>query len=245
MLTVESLSVRFGRAQALVDLSVALEAAAVHGIVGRNGAGKTTLLEAIYGFVEFEGRIRVGGREPHARDIAYVPTVDRFFPRITGREYLSVFRGRRRGFDPDAWAELFDLPLDRYVDAYSTGMGKKLALLGALSLGRSILMLDEPGNHLDVESNLMLGRLLRVLADEGRTVLVTSHVLESLTGVCDHIHVLAEGRLARSLEREEFDELEGELVRGTARPPIDRIRTLVRALDAPGPPSQRRGVDRQ
>lgn len=239
MLSIEHLTIVYERAPVLNDLSVAIEAGQIHGLVGRNGAGKTTLLDAIYGFVRPRtGSITFNGVPLRRVDVGYLPTELHFYPRVTGREHLQVFcvnrhedrlnpnaaigtgsgntrsttrsttrsnaRGHRPGFDADAWADIFDLPLDRFVDAYSSGMRRKLAIIGVLALGRPVLVMDEPANGLDVEANQLLGKLLRVLAECGRTVLVTSHVLEALTAMCDRVHVLSDGRIAANYAPPDF-----------------------------------------
>jgi len=149
--------------------------------------------------------------------------------RVTGREYLGIFRARAPDFDVDEWSAVFELPLDRYVDGYSTGMKKKLALLGTLSLERRVLLLDEPANSLDLESNLLLARLLHALAESGRTVLVTSHVLESLGAACDWIHVLDERRVALTVPRSRFHEVEQYLLTRRSEAKLERMHTLLRS----------------
>lgn len=231
MLSIEAMSAGYGSDLVLSGLDLELAPGQVHGLVGRNGAGKTTLLETIYGFIRARtGRVRLDGRRPTARDLAYLPMENHFYPKITGREYLRIFQARSRGFDLDAWASVFLLPLDRYADTYSAGMKKKLALLGTLSLGRPVVLLDEPMNGLDLESNLLMGRLLRGLADSGRIVLVTSHVLESLTSSCDWIHVLEGGRIAHALPRPRFPELEGRLLT-ESEAKLQHIHALISRMD--------------
>ncbi len=226
MLSIERLVVRRGAAEVLRGVELALEAGRVHGLVGRNGAGKTTLLDALYGFLApAAGAVTFQGRPALPTDIGYLTTENFFYPRITGREYLRLFAARH-AFDVEGWSALFELPLDRFVDAYSTGMKKKLALLGVLSLGRPVLALDEPFNGLDLETNRLLARLLRMLATEGRTVLLTSHVLESLTSTCDRIHLLDAGVVSASFGADEFGRLEDELVRGDAGR-VGRMRELL------------------
>lgn len=228
MLSIDDLTVGYGRRVVISGLDLKLESGRVHGLVGRNGAGKTTLLEAIAGFLRPRtGTILVDGAPPTPRTLGYLPMENHFYPKITGREYLRVFDSRGTSFDADAWAELFSLPLDHPIDGYSAGMRKKLALLGVLSLDRKTVLLDEPTNGLDLESNLLLGHLLRELADAGRTVLVTSHTLDTLARVSDEIHVLEDGRIARSFAREEFGALESFLTRGEAR--AARLRELLRS----------------
>lgn len=234
MLSIERLSVGYGSEMVLTGVDLQLPSGRVHGLVGRNGAGKTTLLETIYGFFHpREGTVRLNGRKPTARELAYLPMENYFYPKITGREYLRIFQAHSPGFDPDAWGAIFELPMDRYVDGYSTGMRKKLALLGTLSLGRPVVLLDEPMNGLDLESNLLLGRLLRGLADSGRIVLVTSHLLESLTSACDQIHVLEGGRIAHTVPRSDFAELEGRLLTDESEARLEQMRALIASTPKP------------
>ena len=232
-LSIERLSVGYGSRLVLSELDLVLRGGIVHGLVGRNGAGKTTLLETLAGFLRPRGgSVMLDGRMPTRRDLGYLPMESYFYPRITGREYLGLFRGDRTRFDADAWASVFDLPLDGFVDGYSAGMARKLALIGVLSLGRPVLLLDEPANGLDLESNLVLGALLRELASAGHAVLVTSHVLESLTAVCDEIHLLEGGRAAHRATRAEFHGLASRLLTTESEAKLARMRSLV-AVDAP------------
>jgi ABC-2 type transport system ATP-binding protein len=232
-LSVERLAVGYGSRLVLSELDLVLSGGTVHGLVGRNGAGKTTLLETLAGFLRpRSGSVTLDGRAPTRRDVGYLPMETYFYPRITGREYLGLFRGERARFDADAWASLFDLPLDAFVDGYSAGMAKKLALIGVLSLGRPVLLLDEPANGLDLESNLVLGALLRELASAGHAVLVTSHVLESLTAVCDEIHLLEGGRVAHRATRSDFHALATRLLTAESEAKLARMRSLV-AVEAP------------
>ena len=214
----------------LEAVDLALAPGLVHGLVGRNGAGKTTLLDVIAGFLApVSGAVTMRGRPLGTEDVAYLPTELHFYPRITGREYLGVFRAAPPSpatFDADGWAAAFEVPLDRYVEGYSAGMRRKLALLGALALDRPVLLLDEPATGLDVEANQLLGRVLRSLAARGRTVIVTSHVLESLTTTCDRVHLLAAGTIAASYGPGEYHALAGDLLSDS----VTRRLALVDAL---------------
>jgi len=228
MITVDGLTVRYGATTVLSGVSLSLPEGRVHGIIGRNGAGKTTFLEAVYGLVRpAAGRV-LRGDEPFRRvDAAYLPAQPYVYPKLTGREYLAVFRPTPRLFDVDGWNEVFELPLDHLVDSYSLGMRKKLALIGVLSLGRPVLLLDEPCNGLDLETNQVLARLLRALAAAGRTVLVTSHVLGSLTDGCDEIHLLAAHRFARTFGPGEFAGLGEHLLDSDTALKLERVGRLV------------------
>lgn len=206
------LTVAYGRQEVLKALDMRVDAGRICGLIGPNGAGKTTLLDALYGLVRVEdGKMNWNGRPLSRNDIGYLEAENYFYPMITGREYLELFRLQNPAFDLERWSDVFDLPLDQIIDAYSMGMKKKLALLGVLCLDRPILVLDEPFNHLDLESNQILQSVLRKLAASGRTILLTSHILASLTDICDDIRFLLDGRMEALFAREEFGGINGWL----------------------------------
>lgn len=228
MISIEKLSVRYGSTPVLNGVDLVVEGGQVHGLAGRNGAGKTTLLDALYGFVRPSGGvIRFRGEPLRGRQVVgYLPAQSFFYPKITGREYLGVFRAGG-DFDVAEWNRVFDLPLDRLVETYSLGMRKKLALLGVLSLGRPVLILDEPFNGLDLETNQILTRLFRELSDAGQTVLLTSHILASLTTGCDAVHLLSAGKIERTFRAGEFDSIEASLLDGEIAGKLELVRRLV------------------
>ena len=210
-----------------VDLFVPM--GEIHGLVGRNGAGKSTLLASIAGLVRpGRGTITVNAEPVRIRDVGYLPVESHFYSHITGREYLSIFSpdGSRISGRHDDWVETwgraFDLPLDALLDDYSSGMRQKLAILGVLRLDRRILLLDEPVNGLDLESNQLLTQVLRALAAAGVAVLATSHVLEALWSMCDRVHMLDGGVITGSYAAADFAELRDVLVGDAAR----RLQTL-------------------
>ena len=211
MLTIDNLSVSYGTHTVLSQLDLSLERGGIHGIVGFNGAGKTTLLNAIYGIPAQRDCIRFDGAPLSRKDIAYLETESFFYSRITGRDYLKLFQARSGGFDFETLSTVFSLPLDHFVDSYSTGMKKKLALTGILSLDRKVLLLDEPFNGLDLESVSVLQLALRKLSAAGRLVVVTSHILESLSPLCDAIHLLQDGRIYKSYHPVEYPLLADKL----------------------------------
>lgn len=108
---------------------------------------------------------------------------------------------------PD-WNELFELPLEKLIDSYSTGMKKKLALFGVIGLDRPMMMLDEPFNGIDLETVQKIKSLLIKLKDYGKTFLITSHILEALTGICDSISFLNEGKIRFTAQKSEFASIE-------------------------------------
>jgi len=228
MITATGLELRVSSRLLLGDATFRIAPGDRVGLVGRNGAGKSTLLDTLYGFVSpAAGRMLYCGMPLRRGHVGYLPASNHFYPMLTGREYLRLFRSRRPEFDIEGWNELFELPLDALIERYSLGMQKKLALLGVLSLGRPFLVLDEPYNGLDLEMNHILGRLLRELAAGGGTVLVTSHVLGTLKDGCNAVHLLADGRILRTFRPHEYGQLEESLLDEETTRKLARVQGLL------------------
>jgi len=213
MLAINQLTVSYGEKTVIKDLSVNFGAAQVHGLAGLNGSGKTTLLNTIYGFKRsVSGNILYNDMPICRTDMAFLETENHFYHNITGREYLSLFKpfGKERD---EAWNNLFKLPLDSIIDGYSSGMKRKLALMATLKQDKPIVILDEPFNGLDMEAAKVLSMMIAKLQEKGRTVIVTSHILESLTGICDYIHYLNDRKIQFSRTKYEFGNIGGEMFR--------------------------------
>ncbi|MCB9234707.1 MAG: ATP-binding cassette domain-containing protein [Bacteroidia bacterium] len=209
MISISNLSVSFGKNQVLKGLNLELAEGQIHGLVGLNGSGKSTFFNAVYGLVTpKEGSLRFGDHDLHKTDIGYLETVNCFYPRMRGREYLQLFQLAKPGFNIQGWNELFGLPLEKLTEHYSTGMKKKLAFLGILCLDKPIMLLDEPFNGLDLETNQLLRQILFKLREKGKTMLITSHIFETLTSTCDTLSYLKEGKIVFSSPRADFAEAE-------------------------------------
>jgi ABC-2 type transport system ATP-binding protein len=211
MIIIENLIVSYNKGLHVIDsLSLLLAGNSINGIVGLNGSGKTTLLNSIFGVKNIDsGTIKYDNRKISKKEMSFLETENFFYSSITGHEYLSLFKNK--GFDTDKWNQLFLLPLDIIVDNYSSGMKKKLALMGVLKLDKPVMILDEPFNGLDIESCRIVRQLLLKLKEKGKTIIITSHIFETLTNLCDRIHYLAEGRIKYSKEKEDFKEFEHEI----------------------------------
>ncbi len=137
------------------------------------------------------------------RRLGYVPEEPHLYPQLTGREYLQLvgrLRGlRRSALEPrmDEMLRLFSLWGDRHspLSSYSKGMRQKILLSGALLHDPELLILDEPFSGLDVNTALVLRALIRVLAEDGRMILYSSHVLEVVEKVCSSVVILRKGRI--------------------------------------------------
>ena len=212
-ISVEGLHKRFGEKEAVAGIDLAIAAGSFAGLVGPNGAGKTTSLSMMTGLLRPDvGRVRINGVDvwadpPAAKAlIGVVPAEARLFERLTGEELLE-YAGRLRGIPAEEsrrrGAQLLDV-LDLVPDAkrlvadYSTGMRKKVALGSALIHNPSVLFLDEPLEGVDPVSADVIRRLLTRFVGSGSTVLFSSHVMELVEQVCDHVSIIDKGRIVAS-----------------------------------------------
>ena len=228
MISIKDLTISYDGKSNVIDLlNLSLVRNNIHGIVGLNGAGKTTLLNSIYGLTKKNsGEVSCNGRNINKKDISYLMTENFFYSNITAREYLSLFKNPQ--FNIDKWNELFSLPLDNIIDSYSTGMKKKLALLAVLKQDKSIMILDEPFNGLDIETCRIIRSILLRLKDRGKTIIITSHIIETLTNLCDFIHYIENGKIKYSKNKLDFAEFERELFETIENKNVKLITELIK-----------------
>jgi ABC-2 type transport system ATP-binding protein len=211
MITISNLTISYKKGLNVINsLNLTLNESLIHGIVGLNGAGKTTLLNSLYGLQKHdEGIIQFDNKRINKKEVSYLVTENFFYSNITGREYLSLFKNK--AFETEKWNKLFSLPLDSVIDGYSTGMKKKLALLGILKQDKSLMILDEPFNGLDIETCRIIRMVLLRLKEKNKTIIITSHIIETLTNLCDYIHYLDNGEIKYSKDKQGFSEFEREV----------------------------------
>ena len=211
MLKIDNLKVDYGSYNVLNALCLNISCNSIHGLVGLNGSGKTTLLNTIYGLkIQTQGTIQYNSKVIEKNNIAYLEAINYFYPRINGKEYLCLFKTQNSEFNIDKWNDLFELPLNKLIDDYSTGMKKKLALMGIICLNREILILDEPFNGVDLETVQKVKTLLLKLKSN-KIVLITSHIIESLLPICDSISYLNGSKIQFTKEKKDFNKIENEI----------------------------------
>jgi ABC-2 type transport system ATP-binding protein len=192
------------------DVSFSVRRGEVVGYLGANGSGKTTtarmctgLLETSAGSVRFDGRNITDDLIAFRRRLGYVPEEPHLYSFQSGREYLELV-GRLRELPPrtlerkmNGLLELFGLSAaaNQGIASYSKGMKQKLLIIAALIHDPDVLIFDEPDSGLDVTANRVLRHLVRALAERGKAVLYSSHVLELVEKLCDRVVVLHRGRV--------------------------------------------------
>ena len=199
----------YGNVVAVNDVSFSL-GPGVTGLLGPNGAGKSTLLHLIAGLLApSAGSVSIGGRPAFAdpqvyRDIGLVPERESVYPFLTGREFVEANAKLQGLSDPAAAARraIAEVDLaeaqDRALAGYSKGMRQRAKVAAAFVHDPKILLLDEPFNGMDPRQRLHTMGFLRRLAEEGRTILFSSHILEEVERVADRVLVVIAGRLAAS-----------------------------------------------
>lgn len=212
MLKINNLTVSYDENKVLDSLSLECKPHQIHGILGMNGSGKTTLFNTLYGFIPPDaGHYEYADQPISKKEISYLETFNFFYPYMTGKEYLQLCALQNSVFNIEEWNRIFQLPLNQLVDTYSTGMKKKLALQGVIALNRPVMILDEPFNGVDFESSEVIYEILKRLRKQGKTILLSSHIIESLTNVCDSINYLSDGKIKKTYFQNDFGLLEIEL----------------------------------
>ena len=192
MISIEDLSVCYGKKEVLTHLSCQFPTEKVSGIIGENGAGKTTLMHAIAGLIPVpRNKILIDEMVLRWDNLSFVPTNPFFYPYITGRDYLKLFNCSDSVIEQ--WGRILNLPIDGFIDTYSSGMQKKIAIAGSVSSGKRILVMDEPFNSLDIESVYILEKIIKALRCKNHTIIISSHIVETLLPLCDVILELENG----------------------------------------------------
>jgi ABC-2 type transport system ATP-binding protein len=209
VINVSGLTRRFGATTALDSVSLSLPRGAVYGLVGANGAGKTTLIKHVLGLLRAEsGSVRVFGLDPVADPVGVLSRIGYLSEEndLPGWMRVDELIRYSRAFYPawdDAYAEelrqTFALDRAARIKNLSKGQKARMGLLIALAHRPELLVLDEPSSGLDpIVRKDILGAVMRTIADEGRTVLFSSHLLDEVEEVADHVTMISEGRIVLS-----------------------------------------------
>ena len=217
IINISELTRRFGAKTALDSVSVSMPRGAVYGLVGANGAGKTTLIKHILGLLRAEsGSVRVFGLDPVADPVGVLSRIGYLSEEndVPGWMRVDELIRYSRAFYPawdDAYAEelrqAFALDPSAKIRTLSKGQKTRVGLLIALAHRPELLVLDEPSSGLDpIVRRDILGAVMRTIADEGRTVFFSSHLLEEVEQVADHVTMISEGRIVLSAPLEAMKE---------------------------------------
>jgi len=207
-ISVSGLVKTFGQARALDGLELTIGTGEVHGFLGPNGAGKTTTIRVLLGLIRADaGHVAVLGGDPWRdavdlhRRLAYVPGDVSLWPKLSGGEVIDLFARLRGDFDPrrrDELIERFELDPTKKARTYSKGNRQKVGLVAALASKAELLILDEPTSGLDPLMESVFQDCIREITAQGRTVLLSSHILAEVEALCDRVTIIRAGRTEQS-----------------------------------------------
>jgi ABC-2 type transport system ATP-binding protein len=208
VVTVDGLVKRFGSTTALDGLDLHVKRGEVHGFLGPNGSGKSTTIRVLLGLLRADaGNARLLGGDPWReaatlhRRLAYVPGEVNLWPNLTGGEIIDLLSRLRGGVDQrrrDALIERFDLDPRKKGRSYSKGNRQKVLLVAALSADVELLLLDEPTSGLDPLMESVFQDCIDEFRDDGRSVLLSSHILAEAERLCDRVSIIRGGRCAET-----------------------------------------------
>jgi ABC-2 type transport system ATP-binding protein len=229
-ITVRGLVKAFGRVRALDGLDLEVATGEVHGFLGPNGAGKSTTIRVLLGLLRADGgsATLLGGDPWHDavaihRRLAYVPGDVSLWPSLTGGEAIDLLGRLRGGLEPRRRADLlerFELDPAKKARTLSKGNRQKVALVAALASDAELLVLDEPTSGLDPLKETVFQECIEAVRREGRTVLLSSHILAEVEALCDRVTIIRAGRAVESGTLSDLRHLTRTSVAvETARPP--------------------------
>jgi ABC-2 type transport system ATP-binding protein len=213
-ISISGLVKTFGTTKALDGLDLTVTTGEVHGFLGPNGSGKTTTIRVLLGLLRADsGEVVLLGGDPWRdtvalhRRLAYVPGEVTLWPKLSGGEVIDLLRRLRGDVDPrrrDELLERFELDPTKKARSYSKGNRQKVGLIAALASSAELLILDEPTSGLDPLMQTVFQDCVREVKAEGRTVLLSSHILAEVEALCDRVSIIRLGHTEQSGTLEEL-----------------------------------------
>jgi ABC-2 type transport system ATP-binding protein len=231
VISVSGLVKTFGSFRALDELDLSVDRGEVHGFLGPNGSGKTTTIRVLLGLLRADaGDVRLLDGHPwhdavalHRR-LAYVPGDVNLWPKLTGGEIIDLFARLRGDVDERRRDELirrFELDPTKRARTYSKGNRQKVALVAGLASSAELLLLDEPTSGLDPLMEAVFQACIQEVRAEGRTVLLSSHILAEVEALCDRVSIIRAGHTVETGTLAELRQLTRTSVAAeTDRPPV-------------------------
>lgn len=233
---IQGLEKSYGSVQALAGLDLTVAQGEVHGFLGPNGAGKTTTLRILLGLLRSDGgKAEVLGADPwldavalHGR-MAYVPGDVELWPNLTGGEAIDLLGRLRGGLDParrDEMVERFELDPTKKGRTYSKGNRQKVAIVAALASDAELLLFDEPTAGLDPLMEVVFQDVTNRMKAEGRTILLSSHILAQVEKLADRISIIRQGSVVQTGTLTEMRHLTRTSIEAHTAEPVTGLEAL-------------------
>lgn len=208
VISVRDLTKKFGKFTALNKVNLELEKGDIYGFIGPNGAGKTTTIRILLGILKASGgKATVFGQDVWKdavsihKNLAYVPGDVKLWPNLTGGELIDLFiklRGSNNKTRRDELIERFQLDPTKKCRTYSKGNRQKVALIAAFASDADLYILDEPTSGLDPLMEQIFQELILEARDQGKTILLSSHILHEVEKLCNKVSIIREGQIIES-----------------------------------------------
>jgi len=205
MLAINIKEKKFTQEILLKNITINIEKPGIFGLVGKNGQGKTTLFKCVLGLEKFTGTCTLNSEKIKQYNVAWCPTEPSVYNELTSEEFYNFYR-KLLDIKFDADNLLFEVPKDKLIREFSTGMKKKVYLNAVFQKGYPVYFLDEPFNGLDLESNFILIKFLKEQAQKS-IIIISSHIMEILYANCLEIFVL-KNKTVLTFEKQNFDLIE-------------------------------------
>lgn len=213
MLEVQHLTKKYGKNLANDDLNFTISDGTITVMLGPNGAGKSTAIKSIIGFLKYKGKITIDGMDNKSLDakriIGYVPEIPALYPNLTVMEHLEFIARAYKLKDYKAYAEelldRFELTdkKKKFGDELSKGMQQKLSICCGLLTRPKMILFDEPMIGLDPHAIKELKNIFLELKEQGATILISTHMIDSIDGVWDQTLIMKAGRIVANVKRDE------------------------------------------
>lgn len=212
MISVQNIAKSFGENKVLTDVSFRVEDASIYGLIGHNGAGKTTLMSIMAGLSKADfGSYDYGGKK-----ISYLPDIPGFFEHLTAGEYIQFLMSGMSNVSEQTGKILLrhvGLTSNSKIRKMSRGMRQRLGIAAALVNDPDILLLDEPTSALDPEGRMELMQILNDLRRQGKSILLSTHILADMEKICDEVGFLHKGVIQRTIRMQDLNNSNAWIVR--------------------------------
>lgn len=212
MLKIEHLSKTYGSKQALDDVCLAIPQGQIVGLFGENGAGKTTLMKSVLGLVRHEGTVMLDEEPINSKNIhrlAFATSEHSFFPNLSPKAHSEFYDQQFPKWNQErflALMEFFELPMQKPLRSFSTGQKNQFEVILALSQGADYILMDEPFAGSDLFNREDFYKVLLGILEENETVLLSTHLIEEVSGFISRAVLLKNGRIAGDKSLEELED---------------------------------------
>lgn len=200
MIKIKDIKKSFGQKEVLKGVSFATESGSIYGLIGKNGAGKTTLMKIMTGLLDSDAGTCDFSDNKNAVLVGYLPDLPEFYDYLTAKEYLDFLLHDQNPIRREKLLSMVGLEGDVKISAMSRGMRQRLGIAAVLTSDPDVILLDEPTSALDPEGRSDVRKILLSLKEEGKTILLSTHILADMDSICDRAGFLYDGVIVRETD---------------------------------------------